>query len=79
MSKKFIGIGVSPGVSIAPVFKIEKVESSEDLEVTWQEIAQALEKSAQYLEDKAKNIDLIKGVFNFQQASIILGKFLIRS
>lgn len=58
MSKKFIGIGVSPGVSIAPVFKIEKVESSEDLEVTWQEIAQALEKSAQYLEDKAKNIDL---------------------
>ena len=58
MSRKFTGIGVCPGVAFAPVYKIEIKESATDLEVTWQEISDALEKSAQYLEEKAQKIDL---------------------
>jgi len=58
MSRKFTGIGVCPGVAFAPVYKIEIKESATDLEVTWQEISAALEKSAQYLEEKAQKIDL---------------------
>ena len=58
MSRKFTGIGVCPGVAFAPVYKIEVKESATDLEVTWQEISAALEKSAQYLEEKAQKIDL---------------------
>ena len=58
MSRKFTGIGVCPGVAFAPVYKIEIKESATDLDVTWQEISAALEKSAQYLEEKAQKIDL---------------------
>ena len=58
MSRKFAGIGVCPGVAFAPVYKIEIKESATDLDVTWQEISAALEKSAQYLEEKAQKIDL---------------------
>lgn len=58
MSKKFIGIGVCPGVAFAPVYKIDSTESDIDLVVNWQEISAALEKSAQYLEEKAQKIEL---------------------
>ncbi|MFM9130235.1 MAG: phosphoenolpyruvate-utilizing N-terminal domain-containing protein, partial [Actinomycetes bacterium] len=58
MSRKFTGIGVCPGVASAPVYKIETNETNHDQEVSWQEIAEALNKSAEYLEDKAKKIEL---------------------
>ena len=58
MSRKLIGLGVCPGVAFAPVFLIEKEESTQDKQVTFKEIETALEKSAQYLEVKLSKIDL---------------------
>ena len=58
MSRKLIGLGVCPGVAFAPVFLIEKEESTQDKQVTFKEIETALEKSAQYLEEKLSKIDL---------------------
>ena len=58
MSRKLIGLGVCPGVAFAPVILIEKEESTQDKQVTFKEIETALEKSAQYLEEKLSKIDL---------------------
>ena len=58
MSRKFSGIGVCPGVASAPAFKIETKSHDLDLEVSWQDIEEALNKSAKYLEDKAQKIEL---------------------
>ena len=58
MSRKFLGIGVCPGVASAPAYKIETKDIHIDQEVSWQEIAEALDKSAKYLEDKAQKIEL---------------------
>lgn len=58
MSRKFSGIGVCPGVASAPAFKIESKSHDLDLEVSWQDIEEALNKSAKYLEDKAQKIEL---------------------